>query len=291
MNASRAADLAVVIVNFDTGPWLGRCLDSLERHRGDLAVEIVVVDNASRDGSERAAERAGVSLVRNPLNRYLSPAWNQGAAATRAPYLLFLNPDTEWFSGTLADLLAVARANPRAGVIGPMIRRPDGTVYPSGRTFPSVMDAMGHAFVSPFTRANPFTRRHEMGGWDRATECLVDWVSGCAMVMPRAAFDAVGGFDEGFPLYAEELDMAERLAKEGWTVLFTPQVEIVHEQGISTGKARRPHRLVVMHSTSLYRYYAKHRAGGWRRVTLPLAWLALRLRAEVAWIVERVVQR
>jgi N-acetylglucosaminyl-diphospho-decaprenol L-rhamnosyltransferase len=248
----------------------------------------VVIDNASSDGSADAVDAAGVRLIRNATNRYLSPAWNQGAAETDSPFLLFLNPDTEWFHGTLADLVAAARANPRAGIVGPMLRNPDGTVYPSGRRFPSLANAVGHAFVSPITRDNRFTRRYEMEGWDRTTERQVDWVSGACMLFPRSAFDEMGGFDEGFPLYAEELDIATRLRDAGWSVVFTPAVQVIHAVGISTGGNRRPHRLVVMHSASLYRYYRLHRAPGWRRVTLPLAWLALRVRAEVAWLIGRV---
>jgi N-acetylglucosaminyl-diphospho-decaprenol L-rhamnosyltransferase len=288
MRAAAAADLAVVIVNFNTGDWLARCLASIETARGDIATEVVVIDNASSDGSADAVDAAGVRLIRNATNRYLSPAWNQGAAETDSPFLLFLNPDTEWFHGTLADLVAAARANPRAGIVGPMLRNPDGTVYPSGRRFPSLANAVGHAFVSPITRDNRFTRRYEMEGWDRTTERQVDWVSGACMLFPRSAFDEMGGFDEGFPLYAEELDIATRLRDAGWSVVFTPAVQVIHAVGISTGGNRRPHRLVVMHSASLYRYYRLHRAPGWRRVTLPLAWLALRVRAEVAWLIGRV---
>jgi N-acetylglucosaminyl-diphospho-decaprenol L-rhamnosyltransferase len=275
------ADLAVVIVSYDAGDDLTRCVGSLEKHRGDLAIDVLVIDNGSTDGSHLVAkkEHPWIRLVENGSNRYLSPAWNQGAAATDAPLLLFLNPDTEWFRGTLEDLVRVARANPDAGVVGPMVRNPDGTVYPSGRTFPSVVDAVGHAFISPFTRDNPFTRRHELEGWDRSTERVVDWVSGCCMLMPRSAFDEVGGFDEGFPLFAEELDMATRLAARGWRVVFTPEVEIVHEVGAS--RSHDP-KIVRMKSDSMYRYYAKHRAGGWRKITLPLAWVALRARAFIA---------
>lgn len=276
-----SATLAVVIVNFNAGGYLGRCLDSLERRRGDVETEILVIDNASSDGSQAAAlHRSGVRLVENDRNRYLSPAWNQGAAATEAPYLLFLNPDTEWWSGTLADLVRIAQTHPSAGIVGPKILGPDGAVYPSGRRFPSVMDATVHAFVSPFTRRTRFTRRYEMEGWDRTTEREVDWVSGCCMLIPREAFDQVGGFDEGFPLYAEELDIASRLRDVGRGVLFTPEVEVVHEVGVSTPRARW---VAVMHSNSVFRYYRKHRASGWRRLTLPLAWLALRARAELAW--------
>lgn len=280
--------LAVVIVNHDSGAWLGRCLDSLERQRGDIEVEVVVIDNASTDGSAGAAEgREGVRLIRNERNEFLSPAWNRGARETSSPWLLFLNPDTEWWRGTLADYVADAAGYPRAGIVGPVVRNVDGSMYASGRVTPSITDALGHAVLSPFTRANPFTQRIEMDGWDRTTAREVDWVSGCCMLMPRAAFDELGGFDERFPLFAEELDMSVRLRDAGWGVRFTPAVEIIHEIGVSSGGRVRPRWVLVMQATSLYRYYAKHRAHGWRRVSLPLAWAVLRTRAEVAWLVER----
>lgn len=288
-----AARAAVVIVNYNAGDWLMRCLESLRSHRGQIDLDVVVVDNASTDGSDSraAAGHPWVRFVRNQNNVYLSPAWNAGARATSAPYLLFLNPDAEILKGTLAEFVQVAEDHPRAGVLGPMVRNLDGSVYPSGRTLPSVTDAVGHAFLSPFTRNNRFTRRHEMDGWDRTTEREVDWVSGCCMLMPRAAFDEVDGFDEGFLLYGEELDIATRLRARGWSVLFTPQIEVAHALGISTGGDRRPHHIMVMHSQSLFRYYRLHRARGWRRVTLPFAWVALRLRAEVAWLWGRLAKR
>jgi N-acetylglucosaminyl-diphospho-decaprenol L-rhamnosyltransferase len=281
MSEAPAAELAVVIVNFNTGAYLERCLASLESHRGDIAVDIVVVDNASHDGSQLAAKRPGVRLVENASNVYLSPAWNQGAMLTVAPYLLFLNPDTEWWAGTLADLVRVANEHPRAGIVGPLVRNMDGSVYPSGRAFPSVTDAVGHAFLGGVAPENRFSRRYRLADWDRRAEREVDWVSGCCMLVPRSAFDEAGGFDESFLLYGEELDIASRLRAAGWSVLFTPEVEVLHEIGVSTGHSRRSIR---MHSASLYRYYRKHRAGGWRRWTLPLAWVALRLRAELEWI-------
>jgi N-acetylglucosaminyl-diphospho-decaprenol L-rhamnosyltransferase len=283
MSDAGAAELAVVIVNFNTAGYLERCLASLERLRGDIDVDVVVVDNASHDGSHVRAVNAHpwARLIENPTNVYLSPAWNQGARETDAPWLLFLNPDTQWFHGTLADLVHVAEDHPRAGIVGPAIRNPDGSMYPSGRRFPSVVDAVGHAFLSPFSRSNPFTRRYELGGWDRTTERVVDWVSGACMLLPRAAYDEVGGFDEGFPLFAEELDIATRLRDRGWEVLFTPAVEVLHEVGVSRGHSRE---IVAMHSRSVYRYYRLHRARGWRRVTLPFAKVAVWARAEIAWL-------
>jgi N-acetylglucosaminyl-diphospho-decaprenol L-rhamnosyltransferase len=277
------AELAVVIVNYNTGAYLERCLGSLERHRGDIAIDALVIDNASHDGSHTAAVAAHpwVRLIENPENVYLSPAWNQGIRETSAPFVLLLNPDVEWWHGTLADLVAVATADPRAGMIGPTVLNSDGSVYESGRVFPSVTDAVGHAFLGTLRPDNPFTRRYHMGGWDRTTQRAVDWISGCCMLVPREVFEEIGPFDEGFLLYGEELDLATRLRKAGRTVIYTPEVEIVHEIGVSTG---RSHRIIRMHSRSMLRYYRKHRAHGWRKMTVPVAWAALTLRAELEWL-------
>ena len=286
MTVRGAAELAVIIVNYNTGDYLERCLTSIETHRGNIDIDVLVIDNASVDGSHTRAIAAHpwARLIENRENIYLSPAWNQGIRATDAPYVLLLNPDTEWWVGTLADYVAVARAHPRAGIVGPMIRNLDGTVYPSGRPLPSVVDAVGHGFVGPIMPDNRFTRRYHMEGWDRTTEREVDWVSGACMLLPRKVFEDVGMLDESFPLFAEELDMATRLRDAGWSVLYTPDVEVLHAVGISRGRSRR---MSVMHSTSVYRYYRKHRAAGWRKLTLPFAWTALRARAEIAWLMER----
>lgn len=283
------AELAVVIVNFNTGAYLERCLASIDAHRGAVALDVLVIDNASRDGShvDAVARHPRTRLVENRENVYLSPAWNQGLRETDAPFVLLLNPDAELWRGTLAELVAVARAHPRAGIVGPRILNPDGTVYASGRAFPDLTDAVGHAFLGTLRPDNPFTRRYQLGGWDRTSAREVDWVSGCAMLMPRAALEAVGGFDEAFPLYGEELDMASRLRDAGWSVLFTPEVEVIHEIGVSTGRSRRT---LLMHSDSVFRYYRKHRAQGWRQLTLPFAWAALRLRAELESIRGKVTR-
>ena len=284
------AELAVVIVNYNTGLYLERCLRSIERHRGDVVTDVLVIDNASKDGSHTAAVKAHpwAWLIENPKNAFLSPAWNQGIRETAAPFVLFLNPDAELWDGTLSDLVRFAESHPSAALVGPLMRNPDGTVYPSGRPFPSVTDAAGHAFLGIVWSGNPFTRRYHIDGWDRHSERNVDWVSGACMLFRREALDEVGPFDETFLLYGEELDMATRLAAARWDVMFTPEVEVLHEIGVSTGHSRR---MLLTHSRSIYRYYAKHRATGWRRALLPLAWVALRLRAEVAWFWGRFAKR
>ena len=284
-----AAELAVVVVNYNAGEYLARCVASVVEAAGRLVLDVLVVDNASHDGSARvaAARTPQVRLIENPTNRGLSAAWNQGAWAVDAPWILFLNPDAEISRGDLGALVDAAEARPDVALVGPVIRNPDGTIYESGRGFPGVLQAVGHAFLGPFVPGNRFTRAYRQTSWDRSTEREVGWVSGAAMLIRRSAFEQVGAFDERYWFYGEELDLGTRLREAGWKVLATPALEVVHVGGVSTGRSRRTH---LMHSESIYRYYRKHRATGWRRATLPVAWAALRTRAELVALREGVAR-
>jgi N-acetylglucosaminyl-diphospho-decaprenol L-rhamnosyltransferase len=290
VSAAPMHDLAVVVVNYNAGDYLARCVRSVVGASGGLVLDVLVIDNASHDGSARVAAQLTpqIRLIENPTNRGMSPAWNQGARAVSAPWILFLNPDTEILQGDLAALVRVGERRPDVALLGPVIRNPDGTVYESGRAFPGVMQAVGHAFLGPFVPGNRFTRTYRQATWDRSTEREVDWVSGAAMLIRRSAFEQVGVFDEAFWLYGEELDLSTRLRNAGWKVLASPELELLHVGRVSTGRSRRTHQ---MHSQSIWLYYRKHRAVGWRRATLPLAWAALRARAEIVALHDRVLVR
>jgi N-acetylglucosaminyl-diphospho-decaprenol L-rhamnosyltransferase len=284
------SDLAVVIVNYNAGAYLTRCVASVLQNAGGLDLDVLVIDNASQDGSAQVAKSAqpDIRVTMNPTNRGLSAAWNQGAEDTDSPWILFLNPDAELWAGDLAGLVKVGEEHPDVAVLGPVVRNADGTIYESGRRFPSVTQAVGHAFVGAFNPDNRFTRSYRQTDSDRLSEREVDWVSGACMLVRRNAFEQVGRFDEAFFLYAEELDLMTRLRDAGWKVLYTPELEILHEGAVSTGRSARMHR---MHSASIYRYYRKHRSSGWRRATLPFAWVALRARAELVSLRDRVRAR
>jgi len=146
--------------------------------------------------------------------------------------------------------------------------------------FPSIPDAVGHAFLGPFAPGNRFSRAYTLADWDRTSARVVDWVSMSCMLIRRAPLDEVGELDESFFLYGEELDLCARFEKAGWQVLFTPEVEVVHAVGVSTAQADVRWKLRE-HSRGVYRYFAKHRARGWRRMLLPVAWVTLRVRAAV----------
>ena len=281
------ADLAVIVVNYNAGDFLRRCMESLHGAAGDVRVQTVIVDNASKDGSPEAAAAGheDVELIRNPVNRGFAAAANQGIAATSAPLILLLNPDAEIIGGTLASLVKVARERPRAGAIGALVRNPDGSIQPSARRVPRLGEALGHAFLGPLNPSNRFTRSYTLADWDRASEREVEWVSGSAMLLRREALEEVGAFDDGYFMYVEDVDLCTRLRSGGWQVLFSPELEVVHQIGVSTRGQRG--RMAFAHADSIYRYFSKFRSGGAAVLLKPFVRVALWLRAILMSVVAR----
>jgi glycosyltransferase involved in cell wall biosynthesis len=202
--AGSGADVDVVVVNYNAGEHLLRCIDSIFRAAGVLTLEVWIVDNASHDDSARVAVQRfpDVHLIQNKRNRGFGAACNQGIAAGRAPFAFMLNPDAEIAGGTFAGLVKIARDLARTGVIGTLVRDPDGALYPSARKVPTLGEAAGHALIGPFSRDNRFSRAYTMDRWDRTSQREVDWVSGSSMLLRRAAVDEVGRW-LGFELSAE----------------------------------------------------------------------------------------
>jgi N-acetylglucosaminyl-diphospho-decaprenol L-rhamnosyltransferase len=275
-----AADLDVVIVNHNAGDFLPRCLDSVFAASAGMTTDVVVVDNGSWDGSpEAAAAHPGARLIENRANLGFAAGANVGIRATEAPYVLLLNPDAEIIAGTLAALVKVAEERPDAGAVGALVRNPDRTIQPSARRVPRTVEAAMHAFVGPVAPDNRWTRAYTMAEWDRTSEREVEWISGSAMLLRRRALHEVGVFDEGYFMYVEDVDLCTRLRQAGWTVLFSPELEVVHEIGVSArGQSRRMAR---EHSRSIYRYFVKHRATGAAVLLKPFVRAALSLRTEL----------
>jgi N-acetylglucosaminyl-diphospho-decaprenol L-rhamnosyltransferase len=242
-------------------------------------MRVHVVDNASTDGSPEMvrAEFPEVALHALDWNSGFCVANNVVLTSSNAPFVLLLNPDAQVVGGTLGALVKVARERPRAGAIGALVRNPDGSVQPSARRVPRLGEALGHAFLGPIAPGNPFTRSYTMAAWDRASEREVEWVSGSAMLLRREAIEEVGAFDEGYFMYVEDVDLCTRLRASGWKVMFSPELEVVHQIGVSTRGQRG--RMAFEHSRSIYRYFSKFRAGGAAVLLKPFVRLALWLRA------------
>jgi N-acetylglucosaminyl-diphospho-decaprenol L-rhamnosyltransferase len=183
----------------------------------------------------------------------------------------------------LAALAGALAEHPRRALVGPMIRTSEGTRYPSARRFPSLIDAGGHALLGIFAPDNRFTRAYQHHELDDATGVAVevDWVSGACFLVRRSAFEEVGGFDESYFMYAEDVDLCWRLNETGWSAAYVPTAEVTHRQGVSTD--HHPYRMIVEHHRSLLRF-AGRSSRGWRRALLPLVALGIGVRAVLACV-------
>jgi N-acetylglucosaminyl-diphospho-decaprenol L-rhamnosyltransferase len=274
--------LTVVTVTYSPGSHLDRFLSSLTVAT-DLPVRVVLADNGSVDGApeEAVARYPGTRLLRTGSNLGYGRAVNRAMATVAAgeEFVVVANPDVTWGPGSIDALLAAAARWPRAGTLGPLIRDPDGSVYPSARHLPRLIRGGMHAVVGFAWKANPWTQAYRQERVE-PSERPVGWLSGSCLLVRRAAFDAVGGFDERYFMYMEDVDLGDRLSRAGWLNVYVPGAEILHDKGHSTG--RDPDRNLRAHHDSTYIYLSDRHPGVWRA---PLRWTmkgALRVRARAA---------
>jgi N-acetylglucosaminyl-diphospho-decaprenol L-rhamnosyltransferase len=209
-------------------------------------------------------------------------AANAGVATTDAGVVVLANADTRFPAGAAKAMRDFLVARPEVGALGPLVRYPDGRLQLSARAFPSIGTAIGHALLGFVKPDNRWTRAYRLTDWDHCTERVVDWVSGCCIALRRGAFDAVGGFDPGYFMFVEDVDLCYRLKQAGWLVVFSPVAEVVHDIGGSV--SRRRFRMIVEHARSLDRFFTRRYAVGARRLLTPLIRLGL-----VGWALAAMV--
>jgi N-acetylglucosaminyl-diphospho-decaprenol L-rhamnosyltransferase len=270
--------VSAVVVNYDADDVLVRCVTSLQLNG---VTNIVVVDNGPSDGarSNLGTLEVPAKVLRPPRNLGYGAGANIGAEASGGELVFICNPDLVVEPGTISRLAAVLDRRPDVAIAGPMLLEPDGSVYPSGRSFPGLGDALGHGFVGLFWRDNPWTRRYRLVGDDQHRSRDADWVSGAGFLVRRKAFESVGGFDESYFMYVEDVDLCWRLHRAGWGVVYEPSGRVVHEQGVST--SRHPYRMLAAHHRSILRF-ADRSTKGPARLLLPLVTLALATRFVLA---------
>lgn len=276
-----SADIAVVTITFSPGQTLDDFIDSL-RSESFPPRPVVVVDNGSTDGAPERAERDNehVTLVHSPGNVGYGRAANLGVASLDPgiEWVLVCNPDTQVTPGAVQTLLDAAHAHPEAAVLGPRIIEPDGSVYPSARALPAIRTGIGHAVFSGVWPTNPWTKRYQQRDVSASAEpAPVGWLSGAFLLVRRAEFEAIGGFDDDFFMYFEDVDLGRRMALAGHTNLFVPDAVVVHIGGASTEKVADV--MVRAHHDSAYRYIAKTHPGAlWAPVRLAVR-VGLRIRS------------
>lgn len=291
------APIAVITVTFSPGRHLRRFLDSSPAAAAQ-GTRVLMVDNGSTDGSvEEAAASGDAELLYSGGNigygaamnvgfRHLRSAWASGEIDPE--FFLIVNPDVVFREGAIDELIAAARRYPRAAAVGPRIAEPDGGVYPSAREIPRLSLGIGHALLGPVWPNNPWTRRYQKGS-DMTQERRAGWLSGSCMLLRREAFDSVGGFDERYFMYMEDVDLCDRLGRAGWLNIYTPDAVISHAQGHSASK--HPEITIPAHHASAYRFQAD-RLPGWKFFPIRAALkVGLALREKIAVVAARPALR
>jgi GT2 family glycosyltransferase len=250
--------VAVLIVNYRVYDELDEALTSLERglRPGD---EVVVFDQAGDPARLEwvTARHPAVRFIASDENLGFAAGINRAAAATTAPHLLWLNPDTH-VEGPLLDVLeAWLDSHPDTGCVGPRVRNDDGSVQESARRFPGLSTAIGgrSTWLTRHFPRNPLSRRNLLAA-SAAGTVIVDWLAGACLMTPRRIFERAGGLDESFFLYWEDCDYCRRVASAGFSSVYLPEVNVRHAGGRSA--ARNPAPAIRAFHASAYRLYTKH---------------------------------
>jgi len=278
-------DVSIVIVSFNTRDVLRDCLHSAYRELGSLRVQIIVVDNASTDGSCSMVEHEfpGVLLIRSKVNLGFGPANNLGFQSAGGRYIVLLNSDAFLSEGSLQRSVAHMDATPRAGLGGGRLIGRDGSWQPSARMFPTVFGDLLilSGLAARFPRSRFFGRADRT--WASPMEAaVVDWVPGAYSIIRAEALRSVGSFDPRFFLYYEEVDLCKRIKNEGYSIWYWPDIAIVHIGGESSRQVRALQlsqtgaQLTLWRMRSMLLYYRKHHGLS--------AWLAMALEAVWYWL-------
>lgn len=250
------SDVAVVVVNWNTRNLLLRCIQCVYDVCAGSPPEVIVVDNASSDDSVLSIREhfPHIHIIENHENVGFARANNQGVQASSAPYVLLLNSDAFLTTGALQIMLDLMRHEPRAALVGAQLRNADGSFQSSHTPFPSwwreflILSGLGRMLKGPWYPS----RRDEV---EKGPQ-IVDYVDGACMLARRDVYLQLGGLDEGYFMYSEEVDLCLRLKQHGWQVWYQPAAQVVHLGGASS-TSRRTERERDLYRSRL-RFYRKH---------------------------------
>jgi N-acetylglucosaminyl-diphospho-decaprenol L-rhamnosyltransferase len=275
-------DLSTVIVHYRSLDALLSCLATLPDSGPGLASETLVVDNDPVTGANAKLAQQwfpATRIIENAENVGYARAVNQGIAATSGAFVLIMNPDCELRAGAVRRLVDYLRAHPKAALAAPRILNPDGSIEYSVRSYPDQLTFLFNRY-SLLTRlfpGNPWTRRYLLSDWDHASVRDVDWASGACLLARREAIEKVGGMDEAFFMFNEDVDWCRRMTLAGWHVAYVPDAVCVHHIGAS--RRRTASRVILERHRGMIHYFHKHHP-----IAPPLSWLADALILTRAWL-------
>ena len=245
--------LGLVVVGYESDTAWPQFFESLATSTV-VPDQIVVVENSpSRPSSIPTIRGLSVSVLHRPDNPGYGTSANFGVTALpdSTELIVVCNPDIVWEAETLETLMTELQARPTVGIAGPRLLNTDGSPYPSARAFPGVRIGIGHALFGDLWKSNPWTTRY-LGTHEDSEPRIVDWLSGACLMIRRETFAALGGFDEGYFMFVEDVDLCFRAKKSGWRSLFVPGARLTHSGAHSTGP--RMAEMVKAHHTSMRRF-------------------------------------
>lgn len=257
-----APELSIVIVTYNSADYIGECLASIQRQSSVVSLEVIIIDNDSKDASqsivkEYLSEGIPGEFIINKSNRYFAPAVNQGIGAATGEYVLILNPDTELQPESLELLLEYFRNDRSVGVVAPQLVNPDGSIQPSCRRFPKHRDVVFNLFgINRLFPKSRFFNGWKMGDFDHQQIREVDQPQGAALLTSQMVLDAVGPLDEDFPMFFNDVDWCYRVKQSGYKIMFYPPAKIVHHQGVSVNSVKA--KMVVSSHVSFFRFFEKY---------------------------------
>lgn len=260
-NQQTRLDVSIIVVSWNTREVLRNCLQSVYEQTQGIDFELIVIDNASADGSAEMVKSLfpQVVLIENPANLGFPAANNQGIDITWGRYVLLLNSDTVILDNAICKVVEFADKHADAAVVGCKVLNPDRTPQITCFMFPSLLNLfLAATYLYKLFPRSRFFGRELMGWWDRSDTCEVDVVGGCFMLVQTEAIRQVGKMDEQFFLYCEETDWCYRFKKAGWKTIFTPEAQIIHLSGQST-KGYRAEMLLQFWGSMLL-FFKKHRS-------------------------------
>lgn len=284
-----ALKVSIIIVNYNAGDFLLKCLASLEAIKQEIPFDVWVVDNASTDGSFEEAKRhfKDYSYIKNEKNIGFGAANNVVLSQINTPHILLLNPDTEIIPGTLSYMVNYMEEHANVGVASCKVEKEDGSLdWASHRGFPTPWASFLY-----FGFGND--RLYHLTDQDFLEDHEVDAIAGAFFLIRKEALDQAGIFDEDYFLYAEDIDLCYRIKQSGFKVMYVPYVRVIHHKGVSSGikshtkeisQATQQSRIRALNSfyETMIIFYKKHLASQYPFFVNWLVYLGINLKWRIA---------
>ena len=252
-------NLSCIIVNYYNSAPLKNCLESVYRTLRKISFEVIIVDNSQNDpGMAPLIESyPQVRVIQNATNVGFAKANNQAALSAQGKTLLFLNPDTVLADQAIEEMVAHLESDPDIGALGPKVLNTDGSLQYSCRRFPTLMTGFfnRYSLLSWWLPDNPYTVQYLMKDFNHDENREVDWLSGCCLMVPYTIFEKVGGFDEHYFLFNEDVDLCRTINKGGKRVIYFPEATVIHQ--VSTSNSKTTARVIIQRHLGMMHYFKK----------------------------------